>query len=511
MQRKRKAPPAAALSTDHLRAAGGALAREGRFDLACDFLAAALDRVGLDPALLTSYSSSLRMAGRYKQALAAIRSAIAIEPAAYRELALACTLKDSGDGATAESVLRETVEQNPDYPHAAGVLGVWLVERWRLGDGTRDELLEEAGTFIKHATADPRCTLDFHEAALDLIQLGGRIPEWLAASRELSTRYPDFHKFAVHYAFALLKAGDFARGLPAFMQMMHTRPDLRQSCNIWELPMWWPNQAPGRVLVWNPEGAGDLFQFARYFRLAAAHGAELELHASAPFERLMRRCAGLAKLTVPTVTRVDPSGAQNWDIGPDVDRWASIWGLAAAFTTRESEIPTEPYLSAEPEAIERWCCRLAGLPGLKVGIAWRGNLKQADDSRRSFNFEQYRPLFRVPGTSLVSLQKGNIMPKTSPVLDLGRDYEADDWAETAALIANLDIVIAPCTGIAHLAGAMGKPVWLALSEPGCWRWLTEREDSPWYPSMRIFRQTRRGDWSTVFEPMAAALAAASSG
>ena len=94
----------------------------------------------------------------------------------------------------------------------------------------------------------------------------------------------------------------------------------------------------------------------------------------------------------------------------------------------------------------------------------------------------------------------------SPVIDLGDEYEAGDWLETAGVIANLDLVISPCTAIAHLAGAMGKPVWLALSEPGCWRWMQDRTDSPWYASMRIFRQRVRGSWDGVFEAMAAALA-----
>jgi hypothetical protein len=174
---------------------------------------------------------------------------------------------------------------------------------------------------------------------------------------------------------------------------------------------------------------------------------------------------------------------------------------------------------------------------LRVGVSWRGNPQQANDERRSFDVGRFAPLFSVSGITLVSLQQGHRGQITgTPIFDLGDAFESGDWLDTAAVIANLDLVIAPCTAVAHLAGAMGKPVWLALSEPCCWRWGMRKRDegrgvrdesektlnragfthpssliphpsegTSWYPSMRLFRQRTRGSWDGVFEAMAAAL------
>ncbi len=176
----------------------------------------------------------------------------------------------------------------------------------------------------------------------------------------------------------------------------------------------------------------------------------------------------------------------------------------------------------------------------RVGLVWRGNPNQPNDERRSFDFERFAPILDLPGVTFVSLQKGHRIGRGWPVVDLGDEYETGDWMETAGVIANLDLVITPDTGIAHLAGAMGKPVWVALSEPCCWRWGVGRKDeggrmkdepekpekaidraalvhpssfilhpserSAWYPSARLFRQRIRGSWDGVFEAMATALA-----
>jgi len=231
---------------------------------------------------------------------------------------------------------------------------------------------------------------------------------------------------------------------------------------------------------------------------------------------------------------------------PDDATVATLPSLPAAYV---GLVPlwSGPYLTPDPATVAKWRDRILGASdlgfgaySLRVGVAWRGNPKQVNDERRSFDPARFAPLSEVPQIALISLQKGHPEQLASgnlrlatPIFDLGDESQAGDWLVTAGVLANFDLVIAPCTAIAHLAGAMGKPVWLALSQPGCWRWgmkgrdegrgMRDESENPgpvhpssliphpsersvWYPSMRIFRQRVRGSWDGVFEAMAAALA-----
>jgi Glycosyltransferase family 9 (heptosyltransferase) len=155
--------------------------------------------------------------------------------------------------------------------------------------------------------------------------------------------------------------------------------------------------------------------------------------------------------------------------------------------------------------VERWGSRYFDKRQFNIGFCWSGNPAQGDNVRRSFSPRDMLPIFRMPDVGLFVLQKG--CPDDHPdipkgVVRLGAEYEAGDWLETAAVLANLDLIITPCTGIAHLAAAMGRPVWMANWDPGDWRWGVSGETTPWYPSMRIFRQVKRGTWDGVFDAMA---------
>ena len=494
-----------ALSIDHLKAAGSALVTAGRPDLAADFLQVANSRQPFDPVLLTAYSSALRAADRLDDAEAAIRMACRLEPAPYRDLALACTIRErTGPENRSESVeiLRRVVKAAPDYTDALGVLGLWLFEEWRKYAGP-DENLGEAMELVDRATLDKACQVNFRTLRADLLWAHGRIDEWLAESESLAAAYPEDTGCYVSRAFALLATGNLRLGLPAIAGVIGRRLEIN-SGPIARVPQWRPNQPPGRVLLWGPDGAGDLIQMIRYAKYAAQHGAELDLACGGSMETLARRVEGIRNF-IPA-QRMFPDDPDRWTAQVDHDRYVTIYNLAAIFTTREEEIPAEPYLSADPEAVERWRKRLAHMPGLKVGITWRGNPAQDDDARRSFLIREFEPLFRMSGVNLISLQKGHLEDLADvPVHYLGDEYQAGDWHETAAVISNLDLVISPCTGIAHLAGGLGKPIWIALSRPCCWRWQLDRDDSPWYPSARLFRQTRPRVWSDVFDRIASAL------
>ncbi len=180
--------------------------------------------------------------------------------------------------------------------------------------------------------------------------------------------------------------------------------------------------------------------------------------------------------------------------------------------TRETIPAAVPYLSADAARVASWAGVLAGLPGYRVGIAWQGNPRHACDRHRSLPLARFAPLAQVPGVHLLSLQKGagceqlRGLAERLPVTVLPGDVDRDGtFLDTAAVVSQLDLVITADTALAHLAGALGAPVWLALSALSDWRWLCDRDDSPWYPSMRLFRQTTLGDWPGLFARMAAEL------
>jgi hypothetical protein len=174
-----------------------------------------------------------------------------------------------------------------------------------------------------------------------------------------------------------------------------------------------------------------------------------------------------------------------------------------------------PYLVADRTLVAQWRKRLEAVPGFKVGICWQGRHSHRNDRQRSVPLAQFAPLAKVPGVCLVSLQRGGAQvqwgsrPGTWPALELPDvpKQPLESWVVTAALVSALDLVITVDTAVAHLAGALGVPVWVALPFAPDWRWLVEREDSPWYPSMRLFRQPQPGDWDHLFERIATELEA----
>jgi hypothetical protein len=215
--------------------------------------------------------------------------------------------------------------------------------------------------------------------------------------------------------------------------------------------------------------------------------------------RLLARAPGIDRL------------ASSEDSAPEADVYAPLLSLPRLLGTTLATIPADvPYLKAEPELVERWTRALAPpTDGLRVGIVWQGNPKHDKDRERSAPLRLFAALARVEGVRLFSLQKGFGTEQLAgiaglfPVTDLGPGLE--DFVDTAAVLANLDLVVTVDSAVAHLAGALGVPVWVAVPFFPDWRWLLGRDDSPWYPTMRLFRQETRGDWAGVFERMAVAL------
>ncbi|MGQ3058857.1 MAG: glycosyltransferase family 9 protein, partial [Nevskia sp.] len=266
----------------------------------------------------------------------------------------------------------------------------------------------------------------------------------------------------------------------------------------------WTGDDPAgrRILVESEQGLGDSLHFFRYVRLLADRGAQVGLLTNQPLVRLF----GLSDPRIRMLTLQDDPA--EWDCG------ISMMSLPYRLGVRPDNILYDPpYLSCDAGDSDAWGRRLAGLPGLKVGLVWAGDPRPHDpisaaiDRRRSIALKRLAPLGTVPGISFISLQKGvGAAQMADPPFPI-HDWTADlsDFADTAALVRHLDLVISVDTSTAHLAGALDIPVLLLSRYDGCWRWMQEGDTTPWYPRMRLFRQKRWADWSDVIVELETAL------
>ena len=248
-----------------------------------------------------------------------------------------------------------------------------------------------------------------------------------------------------------------------------------------------------RLLVFSEQGLGDVIQFVRYLPLLLEREANVTFLASAKVIRLLRPLT--AKIAVISATKET-----------SFDFQCALMSLPYRLNTDLSSIPNKvPYLAAEEELVARWKARVGG-HGFKVGIAWQGNPRASIDQGRSIPVAEFVPLSGLPGVRLISLQKHDgldqlaLLQPDSKIETLGDDFDngLDAFVDTAAVMESLDLIITSDTSIAHLAGALGRPTWVALKHVPDWRWMLDRDDSPWYPTMRLFRQSARDDWRSVF-------------
>lgn len=257
------------------------------------------------------------------------------------------------------------------------------------------------------------------------------------------------------------------------------------------------------ILVHTEQGIGDVLQFIRLLPLVKAQSARVVLACQKSLHVLLR--------SFPDVDEwfpIDEPGKISFTL------YSPLLSLPGLLSIDEQNIPRDvPYISADPQRVERWAESIRRLPGFKVGLSWQGSPTFKTDALRSIQLEHFAPLAAIPSVSLVSLQKGPGVDQIAlnreriPLHtfdDLDRDAALVD---SAAIMQHLDLVITSDTAIAHLAGALGRPVWVLLSLGCDWRWLLDRTDSPWYPTMRLFRQKTFGDWTGVFQEVAETLRA----
>ena len=476
----------------------------------------------LKPDYLTAYYGLgvvFHESGDDLNAVKAYNDALKIDPNCAEVLnGLGLILKNSGSIAESINCYAQAIAAKPDYPMPLNNLGVvWF----SLGSIDAAAMLFCRALALKPDYPDALNNLgliDYHKGAFEdsiaqfrkaltlqpeypaaLNNLGnalkdtGKLPEAITAYKQaiaLENDCPDYYN---NLAMALLAAGRFDEGWPLYewrwksTQLAGARQDSKK-------PLWTGEAAKGGVLLIRAEqGFGDTLQLCRYAPLAAARGLRVALE-------VQPALAGLMK-SLPGVERVIAQGAAL----PDFDFCCPMMSLPAAFSTKLESIPNSvPYLAAPCEKIETWRNRLGEDVDkkLKVGLAWAGSRRlqspdlAAVDRRRSINPDVLAPLMDVDGVRFYSLQKGGpVAPTEFGLTDLMD--ACDDFLDTAALIANLDLVISVDTAVVHLAGALGKPVWVLNRFDGCWRWLQDREDSPWYPTLRLFRQPNPGNWTSV--------------
>ena len=313
---------------------------------------------------------------------------------------------------------------------------------------------------------------------------------------------PDSIETSFALGLLLLLRGQLSDGWPRYEARWQRTEHAKRP--QFDAPEWAGDDLGERaLLIYCEQGYGDNLQFARYLPL---------LHQRHPRARIYYRCP-------PALWRLFEFRAVSWGVEmlnweaepPPFDVHLALLSLPWRMGTVLANIPADiPYLVPPPERVEKWAARLEPLPGKKVGLAWSGNEIYAMQKFRAVYLKQLEPLLGVGGISWVSLQKGKDSGQiaetglTSRILD--PMDEVEDFADTAAIIDHLDLVISVDTSVLHLAGALGKPAWLLNRFDTDWRWLLDREDSPWYPTVRIFRQTSFGDWDSVLPRVAEALA-----
>ena len=350
-----------------------------------------------------------------------------------------------------------------------------------------DDLDIAEGHIRTALSLDPKL-LEAHASLGFVLTAQGRLVEAIAACEIAISLCPDFGQAHWNLAAAALLAGDFARGFAAYeWRKRHHR--FRRDFTALPGPGWTGGDPAGRtILVRAEQGFGDAIQLIRYLPLIAERGGKPVLVC--------------APALVPWLATLDGIAVLSNDAPlPHYDAWIDEMSLPLMFGTRPDTIPAAAgYLRAAPSRVAQWRARLPA--GRKIGVAWAGNPAHGNDRRRSLPQETAAQLAALCGDRAVNLQVG---PRAAEFGLADLSPLLTDFAETAALIANLDLVVTVDTAVAHVAGALGVPCWVMLPFAPDWRWMLGRDDTPWYASLRLFRQPKSGDWNSVIEQVRTAL------
>jgi tetratricopeptide (TPR) repeat protein len=469
---------------------GNSLLTVGRTDEAIEALQESA-RLRPNPDLHNRIGNLLHQRGQPNEAAVSYRAAIQLKPdspEAHNNLGV--VLQSQSNLAEAEQSFRRAILIASDFSEAHGNLGNVLREQGQIESALAEY---EIATHIQ--PQNPKSHLNQSAALAGL----GRVPEALAACNRALALAPDSPDAHWTRSLMSLLLGDLEAGWRDYEWRWQTEA---YPCPKRNFPQsqWDGSDLQGRsILLHAEQGLGDTIQFIRYASLVASRNPRSIIVECHPLLLALLR-------TVPGVTNVIARGEPL----PPFDVHSPLLSLPAIFQTRLDTIPAAvPYLFPDESRKLNWKPKLATATGLKVGITWAGNPAHRNDRNRSIPFAELHPLATLSGVTFISLQKGPAADQSknpSTPLHLADHTAAlTDFLETAALIMNLDLVISVDTSVAHLAGALGKPVWLLLPFAPDWRWMLHRDDSPWYTTMQLFRQTSPGDWRNVVQRIASLL------
>jgi tetratricopeptide (TPR) repeat protein len=499
---------------------GNALLALGQTDQAIDCFRQALRIDPNFPKAHNNLGNALKAQDRLDDAFRCYAEAVRLNPhyaEAFYNWGLA--LEQKGEFDEAGKCFHQALRINPNFAEAYNSVGIGLQR-----DGKADEAIR---SFQEALRLKPH----LGEACTNLGNVHweeGRLDEALACYEQVVSRHPDMAEPHFNRARLWLLKGDWTKGWPEYEWRWRSKHFPKQS---FRQPRWdGSNLGRRTILLYGEQGLGDTLQFIRYVPCVKQRGGRVILLCQAPLLRLLAGFPGLDQVTC------QPSELPAFDVQ------APLLSLPGILQTQPA---TVPYLHADAGLVEYWRQELQRdegrgargevgrktlnlatrhsplAPALKVGIAWQGNPGFIGDKRRSIELRYFIRLAQIKNVQLISLQKGpgaeqlsvvscklsdnrQLTTDNFPVLDLGSrlDETSGAFMDTAAVMMNMDLVISSDTAVPHLAGALGVPVWVALARVPDWRWLLEREDSPWYPTMRLFRQKQIGQWDDVFERIA---------
>jgi tetratricopeptide (TPR) repeat protein len=434
----------------------------------------------------------LQQRGHFNDALQSYDKAIALDPAlAQAFFKSGSVYQELKDPDQALASYDRAISINKDYAEAWLNRGTVLFEQNRPDEALAsfDEAIRLRGNYAEAWYSRASALIITHQldAALE------------SYDRAIALK-PDFAEAQYNRSLALLQAGDYAAGWLAYEWRWKNAAKLRLgNPRVFRQPLWLgqENLRGKRILIYCEQGLGDTLQYCRYVKLVAELGAEVIFEVQAPLVSLLAR--------LPGVSRVFAAGG----LLPDFDYQCPLLSLPLSFKTTLQSVPAAtPYLYADAERIALWQARLGIRARPRVGLVFTGSAAYGNDQNRSIPLSEWAA--RLPRDfDYVSLQKEyrdyDLATLAENPWIASFAAEQKDFSDAAALVEAMDLVISVDTAVAHLAGALGKPTWRLLPVSSDWRWMLHREDSPWYPTMRLYRQTTAGDWSTVFERVAADL------
>ena len=467
------------------RLLGALYLQGGKPELALPLLQQAVHAQPNNPEVLNNLGVALRDTGRADDAMSLFRRAVQINGGYLEALVnLGNVLRDKQEFDCAidcyEKVLSQKANHVGALSHLAATLG-------RVGQ-TKDarEKFEQA---LKEAPNNA----DLITSIGALLHGEGRISEALEYYNRALIYAPSHRRAEYSKGLALLAAGQYREGWKLH-EIGLGQAELRGPNRFAPLKPWDGRLSPDKhLLIWAEQGLGDSLQFIRYAEFCKQRFSKVSVLCPMPLLRLFKALPFVDDaFTAPST-------------GSHFDEHVPMMSLPHVFETVLETVPdTVPYLQVDPNTQMKWRTRFAGVAGLKVGLVWAGNARMGlsyADKRRSIGLERMKPLLNLQDARFYSLQKGQSNEQVAAlgVADQVTDFmgEVEDFADTAAIIQNLDLVITVDTSVAHLAGGLGKPVWILSRYDACWRWLQNRATSPWYPTARIFGQPAMGDWDSV--------------